>query len=98
MPSPHTINLTEDITNATTVVKSATLLINSIQIRIDAAVAAAVVNGATEEELAPVSELSDALETETAALAAAVAANTPAAVEPSGTMPPSDAVEPRPVG
>ena len=77
MPSPLVDNLTADITKATTVVKSATLLINGIQQRIADAVAAAVANGATEAELKPVSDLSDALESESNALAAAVEANTP---------------------
>jgi hypothetical protein len=79
MASPHVDNLTADITKATDVVKSATILVNGIKARIDAAVAAAVANGATEAELAPLSALSDTLETESGALAAAVEANTPAA-------------------
>jgi len=75
--NPHLTNLTDDITRATTVARSATVLINGVQTRIDAAVAAAIANGATEEQLKPVSDLSDALEAETNALAAAVEANTP---------------------
>lgn len=77
MPSAHLKNLTDDITNATTVVKSATVLILGIQSRIEAAVSAAIENGATDEELKPVSDLSDALETDANTLAAAVKANTP---------------------
>ncbi len=77
MPSPLLANVTDDVTKATTVVKSATVLINGIQARIDAAVEAAITNGATAAELQPVSDLSDALEAETNALAAAVQANTP---------------------
>lgn len=79
MPSVHIENLTADITKATTVVKSATILVNGIQARIDEAVAAAVANGATEAELKPVSDLSDALETEAGSLATAVEAHTPGA-------------------
>lgn len=79
MASPHIDNLTSDITKATDVVKSATILINGFQKRLDDAIAAAVTNGATEAELKPLSDLSDVLESETSTLAAAVAANTPAA-------------------
>lgn len=79
MAGPALANITADVTRATTVVKSATVLINGIAARIDAAVQAAIQNGATAEELAPVSTLSDELETEVGHLATAVEANTPAA-------------------
>jgi hypothetical protein len=72
-------DLTAQVTKATTVEKSAELLINGFQSRLDAAVAAAIANGATAEELAPLTELSTAMEAESDALAAAVSANTQAA-------------------
>ncbi len=72
-------DLTNQVTKATTVEKSAEALINGIQSRIAAAVAAAVANGATAEQLQPVSDLAAALDTESDALNAAVVANTPAA-------------------
>ena len=71
--------LTAEVTRATTVEKSAELLIAGIQARVEAAVTAAIANGATAEELQPVSDLGKSLDTETDALAAAVGANTPAA-------------------
>jgi hypothetical protein len=79
MPSPLLQNVTADVTKATEVIKSATALINGFQAALEAAIAKAIANGATEAELQPVSVLSDALETEADALAAAVVANTPAA-------------------
>jgi predicted nucleic acid-binding Zn-ribbon protein len=71
--------LTTQVTTATTVEKSAQTLIEGIQARIDAAVTAAIANGATAEQLQPVSDLSAVLDAESTALAAAVQANTPAA-------------------
>jgi predicted nucleic acid-binding Zn-ribbon protein len=71
--------LTTQVTTATTVEKSAQTLIEGIQARIDAVVAAAIANGATAEQLQPVSDLSTAMDAESTALAAAVRANTPAA-------------------
>lgn len=62
-----------------TVAKSATELINGVQARLDAAIAAALEGGATAEQLQPVSDLSAALSATADELAAAVAANTPAA-------------------
>jgi len=71
--------ITNAVTKATTVEASAQALIEGFQGRLDAAVAAAISNGATAEELKPVSDLSAALDAESDALAAAVTANTPAA-------------------
>ncbi len=62
---------------------SAVIVINGIQARIDAAVAAAIANGATAAQLAPVSQLSTDLKTHADALAAAVAVNTPGAPPPT---------------
>lgn len=55
---------------------SAVIVINGIQARIDAAVQAALANGATAEQLAPVTQVSTDLKTHADALGAAVAANT----------------------
>lgn len=71
-------DVTEKVTRATTVMDSAEQLILGFQARLDAAVAAAIENGATESELAPLNELSAALGSESDQLAAAVVANTPA--------------------
>jgi len=68
--------LTAQVTTATTVEKSAQTLIEGIKARVDAAVAAAIANGATAEQLQPVSDLSAAMDAESTALQAAVTANT----------------------
>lgn len=60
------------VTNATTVMASATTLINGIGARVQAAVDKALENGATAEQLAPVQEEIDALKTSASALAQAV--------------------------
>jgi len=57
------------------VVDSATALINSFATRIQAAVDAAIGNGATAEQLQPVTDEVTALKAKSDALAAAVAAN-----------------------
>jgi hypothetical protein len=67
------------ITKATTVQASAALLIRGIPTRLQAAVDAALANGATADELAPVQAEIDALTTAADDLAAAVTENTPAA-------------------
>ena len=67
------------VTRATTVEASAVALINGISARIQTAVDAAVANGATAAELAPVQAEIDALSTSAQALSDAVTANTPAA-------------------
>lgn len=66
------------VQRATEVIGSATVLINGIGARIDAAVGAALANGATAEELQPLSDLSTELAAKAQELADAVAANTPA--------------------
>ncbi len=72
-------DLTAQVGATTTVIDSAVALINGIQTRIDDAVKAAIANGATAEQLAPLADLSTTLKNEDDKLAAAVAANTPAA-------------------
>lgn len=75
MPNQIVGQLTQDVTAARGAMASATVLINGFQARLDAAVAAALANGATAEELQPLTDLSAAFEADTAALSAAVAAN-----------------------
>ena len=55
--------------------ESATVLINGIAARVQAAVDAALANGATAEELAPVQDEVDQLNAGADALSAAVASN-----------------------
>jgi len=74
MASPILQQLTDQVTNTTGVEQSAIVLINGIQAKIDAAVAQALENGATAEQLQPISDLSTAMETQTDALAAAIQA------------------------
>jgi hypothetical protein len=76
MPNPILGTLTQEVTEATTVMASATILILGFQSKIDAAVEAAIANGATEAELQPFAALSAELDTQANALAAAVVANT----------------------
>ena len=59
------------------VVDSAVLLLNGITQRIADAIAAALAGGATAAELAPLTTLNADIQAKTAALSAAVAANTP---------------------
>lgn len=61
---------------------SAVTLLNGIQARIDAAVAAAQSAGATDAQLADIQAVSDALAAQREELSAAVVANTPAAPTP----------------
>lgn len=72
-------NLAAAVTNATNVQDGAATLISGFAARTQAAIDAAVANGATAEQLAPVQNEVDALNTSATALAAAVAANTVAA-------------------
>jgi hypothetical protein len=58
---------------------SAAVIINGIAQRITDAVNAAIANGATADQLAPLTQVVTDLQTHSAALSAAVAANTPAA-------------------
>lgn len=76
MPSSVLDAIAAAVTKATTVESSATTLINGFAQRLQDAIAAALANGATAEELAPVQAEADALSASADALAAAVAANT----------------------
>lgn len=79
MASQILADLQAQVTAATTVEDSATTLITGFAARMQAAVDAALANGATAAELAPVQAEVTALKTSSDALAAAVTANTPAA-------------------
>ncbi len=79
MSSPILSDLATSVTNATTVMASATTLINGIAARVQAAVDQAIANGATAEELAPVQAEADALKASATDLSTAVEANTPGA-------------------
>lgn len=74
--------LTTEVNEAVTVMGGAKTLIDGITTRIDAAVAAALANGATAEELAPIDQLSIDLDNQSKALATSVAAHTVAEHEP----------------
>lgn len=65
----------DEITKTRGVIASATKLITSFKQILADAVAAALANGATAEELQPVSDVVDTLATDETALAAAIAAN-----------------------
>jgi len=74
--APQVIDdLVAEATAVEGVIDSAVLVINGIQARIDAAVAAAIANGATAAQLAPVAQVSTDLKAKSDALATAVAAN-----------------------
>lgn len=73
MVNPVLADLATSVTNTVGVMQSATTLINGISARLAAAIAAALANGATAEELAPVQAEKDALDAGAAALAQAVA-------------------------
>jgi len=75
LANPVLGDLTAAVSNIVGVVDSAVALINGIAARVEAAVAAALVNGATEAELAPVAAEVAALNENAAKLAEAVAAN-----------------------
>lgn len=75
MAAPIIAELTQTVTDTVGVMKSATALINGFAQRLADAIAEALKNGATAEELAPLVALETDLENEKNALAAAVAAN-----------------------
>lgn len=72
-------NLVAEVERATTVEKSAVVLINGFQDRMKVAVDAAIAGGVTLEQLAPIQAELDGLKAGTDELVAAVSANTPAA-------------------
>jgi len=79
MAAQDTIDaLVAEVAEDVTVMDSATALINGISERITAAVAAAVANGATAAQLAPLTSLAASLDASSNSLRDAVVANTPA--------------------
>ena len=79
MASAILTKLDAEVTKATTVMASAVILIKGIAARVQTAVSAALANGATAAELAPVQAEVDALAASSTDLANAVIENTPAA-------------------
>lgn len=77
MANPVLQQLQQQVEQTTQVIASAVTLINGIADRIQAKVAEALANGATAEELAPITDEIAALKASDQALADAVAANTP---------------------
>lgn len=77
--SPILTDLDAQVTNATTVMASASALIRGIAARVQAAVDAALANGATADQLAPVQAEADALKASATDLSAAITENTPSA-------------------
>lgn len=71
--------LTDEVAQTKEVEASALAFINGIAARQQAAVDAALANGATAEQLAPITDEVNAMAQSRAALAAAILANTPAA-------------------
>jgi len=69
-------NLVNEVSEETTIMASATALINGFQARVDAAVAAAIAGGATAAQLQVLTQLQSDLNTSGDTLAAAVQANT----------------------
>lgn len=79
MANPVLDQLKKEVEADVTVMGSATKLINGFAARLQAAVDAALANGATAEELAPVTDEIAALNAGSSELATAISANTPAA-------------------
>jgi Mg2+ and Co2+ transporter CorA len=77
MANPVLAELEKEVASDVTVMGSATTLINGFASRQQAAIDAALANGATAEQLAPVQSEVDALKAGATALSAAVVANTP---------------------
>lgn len=75
MANPILEDLKASVAKAKGAMDSATDLINGFKAKLDAAVAAALANGATAEELAPLTDLSAQISVDADELAAAVAAN-----------------------
>lgn len=79
MANPVLDQLKAEVAEDVTIMGSATKLINGFAARLQAAVDAALANGATAAELAPVTDEIAALNAGSDELAAAISANTPAA-------------------
>lgn len=79
--------LRDDVAAQNTVIASATAAFRGLAAQLAAAEANAKSAGATDAQIFSVSAIRQTLETNTAALAAAVPANTPAATEPATSSP-----------
>lgn len=77
--------LTQDVTNETTVDKSAITFMNGFASMLATAVSQAVSNGATPAQLAGFNALGTTIQANAAAMAAAITANTPVATAPPST-------------
>lgn len=75
MPNPTIDDVRDTVSRATTIVTSATALIRGFNARMQAAVEAALANGATAAELAPVQAEIDTFDAAAQDLAAATAEN-----------------------
>jgi hypothetical protein len=73
MPNPVLADLTKSVSDTVGVMQSAEVALNGVAARIQAAVDAAIANGATADELKPVQDEVTALNNESSNLAAAVA-------------------------
>jgi hypothetical protein len=67
--------LTQEVTDAEGIIDSATAFVNGTAQAIADAVAAALANGATQEQLQPLTDLGEAMKVKADALAAALQAN-----------------------
>jgi len=74
--------LATEVAEDTTIMESATTLINGFSDRLSAAIAAALAGGATAAQLMPLSDLQAALDASSTKLATAVSANTQATGRP----------------
>jgi type II secretory pathway component PulF len=93
VPNPTLDALANEVTQDVDVMSSAQKTIDGIQGRLDDAVKKALANGATAQELAPVTDEIAGLKAARDKLAASIAANTPAAG--TTTSAPSHAGAPR---
>ena len=75
MANPNLTRLIDEVTETEGVIDSAVAFINGVPALISAAIAQALANGATEQELAPLQTLAADLDAKSQALAVAVAAN-----------------------
>lgn len=82
-------NVSSDIALARTVIQGASIFVDKVPQLIADAVAAAIANGATPEQVQPVSDLSDLLEAEANALVTKMATAPGGAPAPAGTVPPA---------
>ena len=79
--------LRDDVAAQSTVIASATAAFRGLAAQLAAAEASAKSAGATDAQISGVSAVRQTLETNTAALAAAIPANTPAATDPTAPAP-----------